>query len=157
MAKGGGEKIIATNRQASHRFIILEKYEAGVVLEGPEVRSIRGGHASIKESFCRVFKNEGWIINMHIPAWAHAGREMDPMRMRKLLLHKAQLEKLIGAGTKKGFALIPLRLYFKRGFVKVEIALCKGKQLYDKRQDIKKRMHEREIARASVRKSKGKH
>ena len=156
MTKSGGPNIVATNRQAFHRFTVLEKWEAGIALEGPEVRSIREGRASIKESFCRIFKNEAWIINMHIPPWPHSGREMDPMRMRKLLLRKPQIQQLLGKGTLKGYALIPLQLYFKRGFVKVEIALCKGKQLYDKRQAIKKRMHEREIARATVRRGKGK-
>ncbi|MBI4430977.1 MAG: SsrA-binding protein SmpB [Candidatus Omnitrophica bacterium] len=155
MAKGGSQNLVATNRQAYHRFAILEKWEAGIVLEGPEVRSIREGRASIKESFCRVVGKEAWIINMHIPQWPHSGKEMDPTRMRKLLLHRSQLQQLITKGVRKGFTLIPLRLYFKRGVLKVEFALCQGKQLYDKRQDIKKRMHEREMSRAHVRQSKG--
>ena len=156
MTKSGGPNIVATNRQAFYRFTVLDKWEAGIVLEGPEVRSIREGRASIKESFCRVVKTEVWIINMHIPQWPHAGRELDPTRMRKLLLHQAQVQQLLGKGAQKGFTLIPLKLYFKRGFLKVEIALCKGKQLYDKRQSVKRRMHEREMARAKTQQVKGK-
>jgi SsrA-binding protein len=134
------EKIIATNRKATHDYFILEKYEAGIVLKGTEVKSIRQGKVNLRDSFARIIKGEIFLMNMHISPYTHGNVfNHDPLRDRKLLMHKKEIARLAGKVAQKGLALVPLTLYFKDGRVKVELALVKGKKLYDKREDIKKR------------------
>jgi SsrA-binding protein len=134
------EKIIATNRKATHDYFILEKYEAGIVLKGTEVKSIRQGKVNLRDSFARIIKGEIFLMNMHISPYTHGNVfNHDPLRDRKLLMHKKEIARLAGKVAQKGLALVPLSLYFKDGRVKVELALVKGKKLYDKREDIKKR------------------
>ena len=144
-----GIKIVARNRKARHEYHIEESYEAGIVLQGTEVKSIRQGKANLKDSFAIVEGGEVFLHNLHIAPYKQGNRyNHKPERVRKLLLHKRQIKSLIGLTKEKGYTLIPLKLYFKRGLVKVELALAKGKNLYDKRQDIKKRTAQREIERA---------
>jgi len=134
------EKIIATNRKATYDYFILEKYEAGIVLKGTEVKSIRQGKVNLRDSFARIIKGEIFLMNMHISPYTHGNVfNHDPLRDRKLLMHKKEIARLAGKVVQKGLALVPLSLYFKDGRVKVELALVKGKKLYDKREDIKKR------------------
>lgn len=142
------DKTIVTNRQARFNYAILDSLEAGLALTGTEVKSIRGGNVSLNESFARVDDGEIFIYNMHIAPYEFGNiNNPDSMRPRKLLLHKAQIRKLTSETATKHLALIPLKLYFKDGLVKVEIALAKGKKLYDKRESIKKRDNDREIRR----------
>lgn len=134
------EKIIATNKKATHDYFILEKYEAGIVLKGTEIKSIRQGKVNLRDSFARIIKGEIFLMNMHISPYTHGNVfNHDPLRDRKLLLHKKEIARLAGKVAQKGLALVPLSLYFKNSRVKVELALVKGKKLYDKREDIKKR------------------
>ncbi len=148
MAKNS-RKIIANNKKARHEYFIEETYEVGIVLKGTEVKSIRQGKVSIKESFCQIRNGELFIYNMHITPYDHGNRyNVDPTRTRKLLLHKKQINKLIGATKEKGFTVVPLNLYLKEGLIKLEIALGKGKKLYDKRDTIAKRDADRRIQRA---------
>jgi len=143
------DKTIATNRQARYNYAILESFEAGIELKGTEVKSLRAGKASINDSFARPEGNEIFLYNMHIPPYEFGNRENpDPLRPRKLLLHKNQIRRLIGEIASKKLGLIPLKAYFKEGIVKVELALAKGKKLYDKREAIKKRESDRELRRA---------
>ena len=145
-----GEVLIAENRKAFHEYHILETFEAGVQLLGTEVKGIREGKANLRDSFARVEKGEVWLYNVHINPYSHRGYvDHDPKRRRKLLLHAQEIRKLIGKTTEKGLTLVPLRLYFKRGRVKVAISLVKGKQLHDKRETIRKREVDRET-RAAV-------
>lgn len=142
------EKIITTNRKARHEYEILESMETGIVLLGTEVKSLREGRANLKESFANVRNGELFLYNAHISPYSHGNiNNHDPIRTRKLLLHKKQIKKLIGKVQEKGLTLVPLRLYFKNGKVKVELALAKGKKIYDKRRDIAKRDSERELRR----------
>ena len=142
-------KVVADNRKARHDYFIDEKYEAGIALVGTEVKSIRTGKVSLRDSYAEVVNGEAYLQNMHISPYDKGSRfNHDPKRPRKLLLHKREIKKLLGQTTQKGYTLIPLRLYFKRGKVKVELALARGKKLYDKRQDIAKRDAQREMARA---------
>ena len=145
-----GETLIAENRKAFHEYHILETFEAGIMLLGTEVKGIREGKASLVDSFGRVEKGEVWLYNVHINPYSHRGYvDHDPKRRRKLLLHAQEIRKLIGKTTEKGLTLVPLRLYFKRGKVKVAISLVKGKQLHDKRETLRKRETDRET-RAAV-------
>ena len=138
MAKtGNSNKMIANNKKAYHDYFILENYEAGIALHGTEVKSLRMGKCSIKESFIRVEDGEMYIYGMHI----------SPLRVRKLLLHKSEINKMLGKTKEKGMAIVPLKVYFKGSLVKVEIGLAKGKKLYDKRQDIAKKDQKREAER----------
>jgi SsrA-binding protein len=140
---------VATNRQASHRYHLLEKWEAGLVLTGTEVKSLREGKAQIKDGYAALRDGEVWLYNIHIPPYAPASRENhEPERPRKLLMHKREIERLIGKTREKGLTLVPTRLYFKGGRAKVEIALAKGKDVGDKRQAIKEREMKREMERA---------
>ena len=134
-------KLIANNKKAWHDYFIEEKYEAGIELVGTEVKSVRQGHCSIKEAFIRIDKNnEVQIYGMHINPYEKGNIfNKDPLRVRKLLLHKYEIRKLIGKMNQKGYTLVPLSVYFKGSLIKVEIALAKGKKLYDKRQDIAKK------------------
>lgn len=145
-----GDVLIAENRKAFHEYHILETFEAGIQLLGTEVKGIREGKASLADSFARVEKGEVWLYNVHINPYSHRGYvDHDPRRRRKLLLHGQEIRKLIGKTTEKGLTLVPLRLYFKKGRVKVAISLVKGKQLHDKRETLRKREVDRET-RAAV-------
>lgn len=142
------KKLIANNKKAYHDYFILEKYEVGLVLHGTEVKSLRMGKCSIKESFIRVEDGEMYIYGMHISPYEKGNIfNKDPLRVRKLLLHKSEIRKLLGKTKEKGMTLVPLKVYFKDSLVKVEIGLAKGKKLYDKRQDIAKKDQQREAQR----------
>jgi SsrA-binding protein len=140
---------IATNRQASHRFHLLERLEAGLVLQGSEVKSLREGKAQLKDGYATVDDGEVWLHHVHIPPYAPAARENhDPDRDRKLLLHRREIARLIGKTKEKGLTLVPTRLYFANGRAKVEIALARGKDFKDKRDSIRDREMKREMERA---------
>ena len=146
---GGGDRVVASNRQATHHYEILETYEAGLVLRGTEVKSLRDGKANLKESFARIEGDEAWLLGCHINPYAQGNRaNPDPLRKRKLLLHRAELNRLLGKTQERGLTLVPLRLYFKRGRAKVELGLARGKKLHDKRQAIKEREARREMDKA---------
>lgn len=141
-------RLIANNKKAWHDYFIEEKYEAGIELHGTEVKSMRMGHCSIKESFIRVEKGEVFIYGMHVSPYEKGNIfNKDPLRVRKLLLHKAEINKMLGKTKEKGMSIVPLKVYFKGSLVKVEIGLAKGKKLYDKRQDIAKKDQKREAER----------
>ncbi|BBX74426.1 SsrA-binding protein SmpB [Mycobacterium shinjukuense] len=151
-----GRKIIATNRKARHNYSIVEVFEAGVVLVGTEVKSLRAGHASLVDAFATVDDGEIWLRNLHIPEYQHGSwTNHEPRRNRKLLLHRRQIDTLIGKIREGNFALVPLSLYFVDGKVKVELALARGKQARDKRQDMARRDAQREVLRELGRRSKG--
>lgn len=143
------KKTIARNKKALHEYHIVDTYEAGIVLAGPEVKSIRGGKVSLAEAFARIDGSEAFLHGMHVTPYDPASRwNVDPVRTRKLLLHRREIRRLIGATQQEGFTLVPLELYLKDGLVKVALALGKGKKHYDKREDAKKRDADREIQRA---------
>ena len=148
MAKTNG-KMIANNKKAYHDYFILDTYEAGIVLHGTEVKSLRMGKCSIKESFIRIENGEVFIYGMHISPYEKGNIfNKDPLQCRRsYCLHKAEINKLIGKTKEKGMAIVPLKVYFKGSLVKVEIGLAKGKKLYDKRQDIAKKDQQREASR----------
>lgn len=138
-------KLVANNKKAYHDFFIEEKYEAGLVLHGTEVKSLRMGKCSIKEAFIRIENGEVYIYGMHISPYEKGNIfNKDPLRVRKLLLHRQEIRKLIGNSSEKGYTIVPLQVYFKDGRAKIEIGLAKGKKLYDKRQDIAKKDQKRE-------------
>jgi SsrA-binding protein len=140
---------VATNRQASHRYFFLDKVEAGMVLTGTEVKALRGGKAVIKDGFASVKDGELWLHNVHIPPYAPASRENhEPERTRKLLVHRAQLDRIVDQTREKGLTLVPTRIYFSNGRAKVEIAVARGKDVGDKRQTIKEREMKRDMERA---------
>lgn len=144
-----GRKLVARNKKALHEYHVVDAMEAGIVLTGPEVKSIRDGRASLAESFARVDGTEVFLHAMHISPYGPASLwNSDPVRPRKLLLHGKQIRKLIGASKEKGLTLVPLDLYLSKGLVKVTLALVRGKKLYDKREDLKRKDAEREIDRA---------
>jgi SsrA-binding protein len=144
-----GEKTVATNRKARHDFQILEQFEAGIVLTGSEVKSLRGGRASLVEAYARVRDDEVWLEGMHVPPYEQGDRRgYNPTRPRKLLLHRREITRLLGRQKEQGLALVPLRVYFTHGIAKVEIGLAKGKREHEKRQAIAKREHQREMERA---------
>jgi SsrA-binding protein len=150
MAKERGQKVIASNRKARHDYSILDTYEAGIVLVGTEVKSLRLGRASLVDAFATVDDGEVWLRGLHIAEYAlGTWTNHEPRRTRKLLLHKGEILKLIGKTKESGLSLVPLSMYFKDGKVKVEIALAKGKKAYDKRQSLAKRDAEREITKAA--------
>ena len=145
MAREKGQRLIANNKKAYHDYFIEETYEAGIALHGTEVKSLRLGHCSIKEAFVVPQNNEIYIQHMHISPYEKGNIfNKDPLRTRKLLLHKYEIRKLMGQAKIKGYTLVPLKVYFKDSLVKVEIGLAKGKKLYDKRHDIAKRDQQRE-------------
>ena len=145
MAKKEAQKLIANNKKAYHDYFIEEKYEAGLVLHGTKVKSLRQGKCSIKEAFIRIEKGEVYIYGMHISPYEKGNIfNKDPLRVKKLLLHKQQIRKLIGNSAEKGYTIVPLQVYFSNGRAKIEIGLAKGKKLYDKRQDIAKKDQRRE-------------
>src|ERR687887_1056750 len=136
---------VATNRQASYRYHLLEKWEAGLVLTGTEVKSLRGGKAQLKDGYAAVRDGEVWLYNVHIPPYGPATRENhEPERPRKLLMHRREIERLIGKTKEKGLTLVPTRLYFKGRHAKVEIALARGKDFADKRRSLRERDQRRE-------------
>ena len=138
-------KLVANNKKAYHDYFVDEKYEAGLVLHGAEVKSLRMGKCSIKESFIRIEDGEVFVYGMHISPYEMGNIfNKDPLRPKKLLMHKAEIHKLLGKIKEKGFTLVPLQVYFKNGRAKIEIGLCRGKKLYDKRQDIAKKDQRRE-------------
>jgi SsrA-binding protein len=140
---------VARNPKATHDYHILETWECGIVLTGTEVKSLRNGHASIKEAYARLRHGEVFLDGMNITPYEQGNRyNHDPVRTRKLLLHRREIEKLIGAVEQKGLTLVPLELYFRNGRAKVALALGRGKKVYDKREDLKRRAVERETARA---------
>jgi SsrA-binding protein len=154
MAKGKKRKTapgdVATNRQASYRYNLLEKFEAGIVLTGTEVKSLREGKAQLKDAYAIVRDGEVWLMGVYIPPYGPATRDNhDPERPRKLLLHRSEIERLVGRTQERGLTLVPTRMYFSgpRSRAKVELALAKGKDLYDKRQTIRRREMAREVQR----------
>ena len=144
-------KILSANRQAAHNYHLMERFEAGLVLTGTEVKAARAGLVQLKESHAEVLENEAWLVNAHISHYAHGNRENhDPVRRRKLLLHRAEIDKLFGKTREKGLTLIPTKMYLKEGKIKCELALGRGKKLHDKREAEMKRTQEAE-ARAALR------
>lgn len=142
-------KVVCENRKARHDYFILETYEAGMVLTGTEVKSLRAGRGNLKDSFARVENGEIWLYDMHISPYEQGNRfNHEPKRPRKLLMHKSEIMRLWGRTREKGLTLIPLRCYFKDGKAKVELALAKGKKLYDRREEIAAREAKREMERA---------
>ena len=143
------EKLICNNKKAFHEYFIEEKIEAGMVLQGTEVKSLRNGKANLNDAFALVKNGEAFLNNLHISPYDFGNRENhDPDRMRKLLLHKKEITRLFGKIREQGYTLVPLRLYFKDGMVKTELGLAKGKKLYDKREDMKKKDMKRDVAQA---------
>lgn len=148
MAKEKGTRLIANNKKAYHDYFIEEKYEAGIALVGTEVKSVRMGRCSIKEAFIREDKGEMFIYGMHISPYEKGNIfNRDPLRVRKLLLHRSEIRKMTGQVAQKGYTLVPLSVYFKNSVIKVEIGLARGKKLYDKRHDIAKKDMRREAER----------
>lgn len=145
----GNKKIIATNKKAYHEYFVIDTYEAGIELCGTEVKSLREGKVNLKDSFCKVTNGEMFVMGMHVSPYEKGNIfNRDPYRNRKLLLHKREILKLFGQVAQQGLAIIPLSLYFEGKWVKMEIGLCKGKKLYDKREDDAKKTAKREMERA---------
>jgi len=157
MSKEQGHKLIAQNRKARHDYDIDDTFEAGLVLTGTEVKSLRAGHASLVDGFAHIRDGEAWLAGVHIPEYTEGTwTNHTPRRERKLLLHREQIQRLIGKTKEGSTTLVPLSLYFKDGRVKVEIALARGKKTYDKRQALSERQSQREMQRALSRRSSGK-
>lgn len=149
MAEEGGRHVVARNRKARHEFEILDTLEAGIVLKGPEVKSIREGKVSFQDSFARVDGGEVWLHSFHISPYEQANRyNVDPLRTRKLLLHKQEIRKLVGKVEEKGLTLVPLELLFRRGNAKVLLALARGRKAHDKRDKLREQDLDREARRA---------
>ena len=149
MARGGGTKLVAENRRARHDFHLLERVEAGIALTGTEVKALREGHASLQRAYAEVRDGEAWLVGAHIAEYAQGNiANHDPDRDRKLLLHRREIDSLLGKVSERGLTLVPTRLYFKDGRVKVELALARGKEARDKRRDIAERDARRQIERA---------
>jgi SsrA-binding protein len=156
VAKEKGRSVIAQNRRARHDYTVLDTYEAGIALMGTEVKSLRLGRASLADAYATVDDGEVWLRGLHIPEYTHGSwTNHEPRRTRKLLLHRAEISRLIGKIREGGLTLVPLSLYFKDGKVKCELALARGKKSYDKRTDLARRDADREIARAFGRAAKG--
>jgi len=149
--------LVAENRKARHDYTVEETIEAGIVLVGSEIKSVRAGRVNLRESYVRIDKDEAWLLNAHIAVWPQAGTHFnhEPTRPRKLLLHANEIDYLRGKVEQKGLTLVPLRLYLLRGRAKVEVAVARGKKLYDKRDDMAERDARREIERAVRERSKG--
>jgi len=144
-----GEKPICQNKTAWRNYAIEDTYEAGIVLQGTEVKSLREGRANMKDSYARVTNGEVFVYDLHISPYSHGNRSNhDPLRVRKLLLHKQEIKRLYGKTRERGLALIPLKLYFKNGKVKIEIGVSKGKKLHDRRDDLKRKSDQRDMERA---------
>ena len=149
MARKSGEKLIVDNRRARHDYHLLERVEAGLVLTGTEVKSLRDGRASLQQAYAEVRAGEAWLVGAHISAYEQGSRENhDPDRDRKLLLHRKELDSLSGKVRERGFTLVPTKLYFRDGRAKVELAVARGKEVRDKRRDIARREAQRDIERA---------
>ena len=148
-AKERTEELVADNRKAGHDYHLLEQFEAGLVLTGTEVKSAREGRVNLRDSYCRLEGAEAFLHGAHFGQYSHSGYSVhDPVRKRKLLLNRAELNKLLGKTTEKGLTIVPIRMYFKKGRVKVAISLAKGKKEYDKRETIKRRETDRETRAA---------
>jgi SsrA-binding protein len=148
MPRGEG-KVVAQNKKANHDYFIEETYEAGIVLQGTEIKAIRAGKINLRDSFARIYKGELYLYNAHVSPYEQGNRfNHEPLRTRKLLLHKKQIAKLIGETKETGVTLVPIKVYLKNGFAKVLIGLGKGKKNYDKRDDLKKKEAKRDIERA---------
>src|SRR5687767_11015921 len=148
-AAASGEQSICVNRQARHNYFIEETYEAGLVLVGSEVKSLRDGKANLKDGFARIQKGEPVLLNIHISSYPGANQfNHEPTRTRKLLLHAREIERLTGKTKERGFTLIPLKIYFKNGRAKVELGLARGKKLYDKRETLRRKVAQREVERS---------
>ena len=147
--KNEGYKIVSDNRQARYLYEILETYEAGIQLTGTEVKSIREGKANLQDGYALIRNGEAWLLNVHISPYTGSGQYFnhEPRRTRKLLLHRQEIRKLIGKVEQQGLTLVPLKMYLKRGLVKITIAVGKGKKLHDKREDLKRRQDQRDIQR----------
>lgn len=146
---GQEEKLVSVNRRARHDYFIEETYEAGLVLQGSEVKALREGKANLKDSYARILKGETFLLNLHISPYPAANRfNHEPTRTRKLLLHKREIRRLTGKVKERGLTLIPLRLYFRDGRAKVELGLARGKKLYDKRESLRRREARREMERS---------
>jgi SsrA-binding protein len=142
-------KLLSDNRHAGHDYHLLERYEAGVALTGTEVKAAKSGKVQLKDSFAEVQGNEAWLLNAHISQYSHGNRENhEPARRRKLLLHRAEIDKLLGKTREKGLTLIPTKMYLKNGRIKLELAVAKGKKLHDKRESERKREMEAEAREA---------
>ncbi|MBE9014625.1 SsrA-binding protein SmpB [Chroococcidiopsis sp. CCALA 051] len=150
MSDNDGYKVLSDNRKARFLYDILETYEAGLQLMGTEVKSIRAGKVNLQDGYALIRNGEAWLINVHISPYTSSSQYFnhDPRRTRKLLLHRQEIRKLIGKVEQQGLTLVPLKLYLKRGLVKISIGLAKGKKLHDKREDLKRRQDQREIQRA---------
>lgn len=150
MAEQDGRKVVVRNRKALHEYAILDQWEAGIVLRGPEVKSIRDGRVNLQDAYARIENGEAWLYGMHISPYEAANRwnEADPTRARKLLLTSSELRKLVGGVQEKGLTLVPLDLYFRRGYAKVTLALARGKKMHDKRETLKRKAMERDVQRA---------
>ena len=156
MARERGEKQVAANRKARHEYFVEETYECGLVLHGTEVKSMRQGRVNLKEAFCQVKGGEMWVIGMHISPYEQGNIfNTDPLRQKKLLLHKSQIRHLAQEVGKMGYSLIPLQVYLKDGRFKMELGLCKGKKLHDKRDDMAAKDAQRDIQRALRSKNRG--
>jgi len=148
MPKGEG-KVIAQNRKANHDYFIEETYEAGIVLQGTEIKALRAGRVNLKDSYAKILNGEVFLIGMHISPYEQGNRyNHDPERTRKLLLHRKQINNLIGETKEIGYSLVPLKIYLKNGYAKILIGLARGKKKYDKREDLKKKEAKRDIERA---------
>ena len=146
--EGNERKIIASNRKARYEYEVVDTFEAGLVLLGPEVKALRAGKANLSDSYAEIRKGQVYLVNLHIGAYEQAGREnVPPRRVRKLLMHRSEIRRLDGRVAERGFTLIPLELYFLRGRAKVKLALARGKRRYDKRQAIRERETDRDLAR----------
>ncbi len=144
-----GRQVVARNRKARHEFDILETFEAGLVLKGPEVKSLREGQVSFQDAFARIERGEAWLYSLHISPYEQANRaNVDPLRTRRLLLHKHEIRKLVGQVEEKGLTLVPLDIYFVRGYAKTTIAVARGRKLHDKREALKRKQQDREARRA---------
>jgi len=143
-----GDQVVITNRKARHEYFVLANYECGIVLRGAEVKSIRNGHANLQDAYARVEDGEVWLYGMHVSPYSYSRMELDPVRKRKLLLHRKEITALERGTAEKGHTLVPLRVYFKDGRAKVELALARGKRAYDKRHAIAERDARREAERA---------
>ncbi len=154
MPKQEGEKVLSFNRQAAHNYHLEDRFEAGIALTGTEVKSARDGRINLRDAYANVKNNEVWLLNSHISPYSHGNiYNHDPLRERKLLLHRDEIRRLIGKVRERGYTLIPTKMYLKTGRIKVEVALAKGKKDYDKRETERRREQEKE-ARAAVRERK---
>lgn len=149
MSDAGGRRVVARNRKARHEYLILDTFEAGMELRGPEVKSLRAGSVSFQDAFARVERGEVWLHNLHISPYEQANRNnVDPVRPRRLLLNRGEIRQMTVKTEEKGLTLVPLEIYFSRGYAKVSVAVARGKKLHDKRETLKRREQDREAQRA---------